>query len=135
MYEIMKEEMAGKIIEQLKILVLTEEFEKSWRHTERRQWNMAKKAVMQGLNEYWHDKIAIVWNIEDVQEYAKENYNVDIEDEPAREILNDVFDNMESEYGVTWQTIDCNISDYLERKDKGLRIGTTFFAGSPIVFS
>ena len=74
--------------------------------------------IKAALDNYWHNKIAIVWNVEDVQEYAKQEYNVDIEDEPAREILNDVFDNMDSEYGVTWQSIDCNISDYLKRKDK-----------------
>ena len=103
MYEYMKDGMTEAI----------------WLALERKTMRRFEVTVLKGkikeaLDQYWHDKIAIVWNIEDVQEYAKENYNVDIEDEPAREILNDVFDNMD--YGVTYQTIDANISDYLEKK-------------------
>uniref|UniRef100_A0A6M3L954 Uncharacterized protein n=1 Tax=viral metagenome TaxID=1070528 RepID=A0A6M3L954_9ZZZZ len=71
--------------------------------------------IREALFSYWHDKIAIVWTVEDVQEYARENHadGIKLTDDQAREILNDVFDNTSAEYGISWETIDSYICDYI----------------------
>lgn len=66
-----------------------------------------------GLNEYWRDKIALVWDAVDIIEYAKEEMNIDLENYQAINILAAILKNHNCEYGVTWDTIRYEIEDYL----------------------
>ena len=56
------------------------------------------------------NSIAIIWSIEDVKqqlESLNENYGIDLElsDENCMEVLHNVVDKHDANYGVTWENI------------------------------
>jgi hypothetical protein len=74
------------------------------------------------LEKYWADKIAIVWGIKDVfviidrlNEESKPI--IQLTDEEAKEILDDVLENMDCEYGVTWETIEYALDEFLMKRE------------------
>lgn len=64
------------------------------------------------LKKYWEDKIAIVWQIEDIIDYAKERGYKKVSKTKAKEILTEIFENHDCCCGITWDTIDA----YMEVK-------------------
>ena len=60
------------------------------------------------LKKYWEDKIAIVWQSEDIIDYAKQKKKK-ISKEKAIDILQTMFRRYDCEYGITWDTIDANL--------------------------
>lgn len=69
----------------------------------------SKKAI-EKLKEYWKDKIALVWSTEYVINRAKE-IGVTISEDDAKNVLQQVLDNHDRNYGVTWEILDNYIID------------------------
>jgi len=67
--------------------------------------------VLNILGRYWQDKIAHVWQVEDVFESAR-RAGKPITREDAVEILHEVFDHLDSDLGITWMTLDIALEDY-----------------------
>jgi len=76
--------------------------------------------VQKVLADYWADKIAEVWDIEDVKSTMAEWHEVEIDaisDETALEVLHTVFENHDCNYGINWETIRATALD-MERLDE-----------------
>ena len=58
------------------------------------------------------DSISIVWGISDVIGRAEQNAYI-LTDQQAREILQEILRMHDANIGVTWDTLDFYISDYL----------------------
>ena len=67
--------------------------------------------VLNILGRYWQDKIAHVWQVEDVFESAR-RAGKPITREDAVEILHEVFDHLDSDLGITWMILDIALEDY-----------------------
>lgn len=63
------------------------------------------------LKRYWQDKIAHVWQVEDVLESAR-RAEKPITQADAQAILHQVFDHLDSDMGITWTTLDVALEDY-----------------------
>ena len=61
--------------------------------------------------------LVITWSVQDILDCAKDN-NIKISVNDAKNILCDVNDNHDCEYGINWQTIRCTINDYIEKNQK-----------------
>ena len=68
-------------------------------------------AVLRILADYWQDKIAHVWQVEDVLEAAR-RIGRPITRLGAVEVLQDVFRDHNSSLGITWQTLEVALQDY-----------------------
>ncbi len=90
MYDYILEEMADAISKQL--------------HVENAE-------VLSILGRYWQDKIAHVWQVEDLFESAR-RAGKPITREDAAEVLLEVFDHLDSDLGITWMTLDVALEDY-----------------------
>jgi hypothetical protein len=67
--------------------------------------------VLRVLGQYWQDKIAHVWQVEDVLE-AAHRVEKPITREDALLILQEVFHSLDSEMGITWLTLDVALEEY-----------------------
>ena len=67
--------------------------------------------VINILGRYWQDKIAHVWQVEDIFESAR-RAGKPITREDATEVLHEVFDHLDSDLGITWMTLDVALEDY-----------------------
>ena len=67
--------------------------------------------AMNALIHYWQDKIAHVWQVEDVLESALQA-GQPITRTDAIELLKQVFDGHDSSLGISWTTIECALEDY-----------------------
>ena len=90
MYDYMLEEMADAISMELRV---------------------DNAEVLSSLGRYWQDKIAHVWQVEDVFESAR-RAGKPITREDAVEVLHEVFDHLDSDLGITWMTLDVALEDY-----------------------
>ena len=90
MYDYMLEEMAEAIATEL---------------------HLDRNAVLPSLSRYWQDKIAHVWQAEDVLE-AAHRAERPITRTDARSILVKIFHDLDSEMGITWQTFDAALDEY-----------------------
>jgi len=76
--------------------------------------------VKKVLADYWADKIAVVWGVEDVKDTMAEWHEVEIDvisDETALEVLHTVFEQHDCNFGITWETIRVTALD-MERLDE-----------------
>jgi hypothetical protein len=69
-----------------------------------------EKEAFEAIEEYWEDKIAIVWQIDDVQCIAKD-MDIHIADDQAIEVLQTLQKNHDAEYGICWETIRYHVQD------------------------
>lgn len=60
------------------------------------------------VRDYWQDRIAVSWTVDDVMERAK-MLKKRISKEKARGILNSMFHHHDAGLGITWDTIDANL--------------------------
>jgi hypothetical protein len=90
MYDYMLEEMADAISKELRV---------------------DNADVLSILGRYWKDKIAHVWQVEDVFVSAR-RAGKPITREDAVEVLHEVFDNLDSDLGITWMTLDVALEGY-----------------------
>jgi hypothetical protein len=67
--------------------------------------------VLNILGRYWQDKIAHVWQVEDLFESAR-RAGKPITRADAAEVLQEVFDHLDSDLGITWMTLDIALEDY-----------------------
>jgi len=67
--------------------------------------------VLSILNRYWQDKIAHVWQVDDVLESARRAEKPIIRAD-AQNILHQVFEDHDSALGITWATLDVALEDY-----------------------
>jgi hypothetical protein len=77
----------------------------------------AVAAVSKALQQYWEDKIALVWCVADVM-YEQDEDNNEIEivsREAAIEILRNVLDDHDCEFGISWETIFRARDDWMTR--------------------
>jgi hypothetical protein len=63
------------------------------------------QAVAAVLEEYWQDRIASVWDIEDVQ-----GQRPSLTDDQARDVLDRLMDTHDANYGINWEIIDVSIA-------------------------
>jgi len=62
------------------------------------------------LGEYWQDKIAVVWDAQDVLDLAKEQrYACDLG--LARKILKDILECHDEDFGITWYVLAHHIRE------------------------
>jgi len=64
------------------------------------------EAAKKSLTAEWTDKIAIVWDIGDVQSMRA------ISDEHAREVLQKVLHKFSAEVGINWDVLQAHVQDY-----------------------
>lgn len=67
--------------------------------------------VLHILHHYWQDKIAHVWQVEDMLETAL-NTGTPITKEDAVAILKDLFEGHDAELGITWMTLEVALQEY-----------------------
>jgi len=60
--------------------------------------------------------INIIWNIEDVLEQAKQS-NINLTEEQALEILEDVENSHDANIGINWDVLDCYIDNVANRQE------------------
>jgi len=79
------------------------------------------------LEKYWADKIAVVWAIEDIfyivdrlneNHIEKNEPIIELTDEEAKEILNIALEDMDCEYGITWETLEDLLETFLYKRSK-----------------
>lgn len=63
--------------------------------------------VREELESHWQDKIATLWQVEDVQ-----SLDESLTDEQAVAILKDVADNFDAEQGINWDAISASIDKF-----------------------
>ena len=56
------------------------------------------------LNDYWADKIALLWSTKEVHRAANEAKTV-LTEQQARIILRSLHDNYRAQYGIEWQDV------------------------------
>jgi hypothetical protein len=62
------------------------------------------------LTRYWRNKIAIVWNTEDVHRAANE-LEVALTERQAVQVLDSLLDQHNAKYGLRWEDITTHIKD------------------------
>ena len=65
------------------------------------------------LEKYWENRIAVVWQAEDVVAKAKEK-GIDINDEQVCEVLETVLIEHDASLGICWDNIDIAIDDVVD---------------------
>jgi hypothetical protein len=73
--------------------------------------NVCVTDALSALTGYWQDKIAHVWQVEDLLETACQA-GKPITCQAALELLKSVFDDHDSALGITWQTLEVALNDY-----------------------
>jgi hypothetical protein len=62
-----------------------------------------------------HGHIAVhIWQREDVKGIAREK-GIQLSDKAADEILDSIDDHVDSELGITWETLRCEVDDWKDR--------------------
>lgn len=90
MYDHMIEEMADAIAKEL---------------------HLEPNAILPSLHRFWQDKIAHVWQVEDIYESAR-RVGKAVTREDAIGLLQDVFHHHDSSLGITWDSLDAALEDY-----------------------
>ena len=62
------------------------------------------------LEHYWEDKIALVWTTQDVHRAANE-IEVALTEKEARELLHDLHEHHNQQYGLQWKDVTERIKD------------------------
>jgi len=68
-----------------------------------------QKQVELVLSQYWTDKVAVVWTIEDVHsvqdDFDEDVCSSSITEEQAESILQKAFDKHDASVGITWESL------------------------------
>ena len=67
--------------------------------------NVTSNNVLSVLNQYWQDKIAHVWQVDDMLESAR-RAGKPITRTDAAGLLHNVFDHLDSSMGISWTNLD-----------------------------
>ena len=71
--------------------------------------------IQKALKEYWQDKIAVVWTVEDIEEIAIDD-GLKISQKQAVEVLEQILDKHDATVGINWDTIRYALDKYLRSK-------------------
>ena len=66
--------------------------------------------------DYVKKEIHLIWNIEDIKEYAMQDFEIFLTDAEAMRILMEVYEKHDCTLGVSWSTFDYYIGQH---KNKG----------------
>jgi len=61
------------------------------------------------LGEYWWDKVADVWHVDDVLDHALNGSDKKLTMESAVEVLNSITSSMDACVGINWDVLDVHI--------------------------
>ena len=105
MYPIIMEEMSDKIFEKIQ---------------GDKPEMISKEDILNVIKGYWKDKIAITWQIFDIDTVL---FDLDhdqnfLTDEEKISVLAKVFDKHDAECGVSWETLRCVTEDVIIFKGK-----------------
>lgn len=105
MYPIIMEEMSGRIFDQIQ---------------KKKTETIIKEDILDIIKDYWKDKIAITWQIFDIDTVLLDlDHDQDfLTDEEKISVLTKVFDKHDAEYGVSWGTLRCVTEDVIVSKCK-----------------
>ncbi len=67
--------------------------------------------VQRILHSYWRDKIAHLWQVDDLLESALKS-GTPITKEDAVVVLKDIFEGHDAELGITWTTLEVGLQEY-----------------------
>ena len=67
--------------------------------------------VLRILHHYWQDKIAPIWQVDDLLETAL-NAGIPITKDDAVSVLKDLFEGHDAELGITWITLEVALQEY-----------------------
>ena len=67
--------------------------------------------VLRILHHYWQDKIAPIWQVDDLLETAL-NAGIPITKDDAVAVLKDLFEGLDAELGITWITLEVALQEY-----------------------
>lgn len=76
-----------------------------------RELRVDNNDVLRVLHRYWQDKIAPVWQVDDLLEAAL-NIGKPITKADAVDILKDLFEGHDAELGITWTTLEVALQEY-----------------------
>lgn len=76
-----------------------------------RELNIDNNDVLRILRRYWQDKIAPLWQVDDLLKAAL-NMGKPITNEDAVEVLKDLFEGHDAELGITWTTLEVALQEY-----------------------
>ena len=97
--------------------------------------------VLRILHRYWQDKIAPLWQVDDLLETAL-NMGKPITKEDAIDVLKDLFEGHDAELGITWITLEVALQEYHldwkhlpeDRYGDVLAVFRVWRKGNPIAF-
>lgn len=73
------------------------------------------KNAESALQGYWADYLVDVWSLRDVIDMADSDYDVTLDDDEAREILDMVEDRVDATQGVSWDLIGSCLTEFLKK--------------------
>jgi len=76
-----------------------------------KELHVDSNAVLAILSRYWEDKIAPVWQVEEILGTAL-NVGKPITHADALEVLKDIFEGHDAELGITWTTLEVALQEY-----------------------
>jgi hypothetical protein len=80
--------------------------------------------LLNAMIDIWgDDKVADVWSIHDVIEYAQNQHGVMVPEDAAKTILNQAFDDLDAENGMNWTHLDWYIIEWMDAN--GIEEGVT----------
>jgi hypothetical protein len=69
-----------------------------------------KAKALQILTRYWHNKMALVWDVEDVHRAANE-LEVALTNSEAIDVLQTLHQQHNQQYGIRWEDLTAHITD------------------------
>ncbi len=78
------------------------------------------KRAKQILERFWRDKMALVWDVEDVHTSANER-EVALTNQEAMQILNKLHEQHNKQYGLQWK----DLTDHIEENVSGRKLTKT----------
>jgi hypothetical protein len=72
----------------------------------------SQKEIEEILSDYWENKIAIVWTVNDILEFSKEERSIYLTEGQAKLILKKIHKEHDSENGINWGTLHEALNSY-----------------------
>lgn len=76
-----------------------------------KEFRLDNNDVLSILNQYWQDKIAHVWQVDDMLECAR-RAGIPITRTDAAGLLHNAFDHHDSSLGISWMSLDAEVEHY-----------------------
>lgn len=73
--------------------------------------HVPNEGILRILHGYWRDKIAPLWQVDDLLDTAL-NTGTPITRDDAVDVLKDLFEGHEAELGITWTTLEVALQEY-----------------------